>query len=103
MNRHARVAVRLEVAFAMIGATLFALSLAFPRWIEALTGLEPDSGSGHAELSVASAFLMMAICCSTLAWRTQRRATTSQAGLATRTVPDSAWAGGPTGSPRSSP
>lgn len=101
MARHARIAVRLEVALAMIGATLFALSLVFPRWIEALTGLEPDAGSGNAELFVASAFLMMAICCSVLAWRTQRRAT-SEAGTPTRTVPDTAWAGGPAGSPRSS-
>jgi hypothetical protein len=73
MNRHTRIAVRLEVALATIGATLFVLTLIYPRWIEALTGLEPDSGSGAAEFLVAGAFLLMAICSSVLAWRTRRR------------------------------
>jgi hypothetical protein len=73
MNRHTRIAVRVEVALATIGATLFVLTLVFPEWIEALTGLEPDSGSGAAEFFVAGAFLLTAISMSVLARRTHRR------------------------------
>jgi hypothetical protein len=80
MKIHARIVVRLELALATIGAALFVLSLVFPQWIEALTGLEPDSGSGAAELLIACAFLLLAVCSSVLAWRTHRRLATGQAG-----------------------
>lgn len=66
---------RLEVALASIGAALFVLTLVFPEWIEALTGYEPDHGSGVAEYLIAGLFLLMAVVCGALARRTyQRRA-----------------------------
>lgn len=45
-NRRARWWV--EVGLAGLSAVLFVLTLAVPRWIEAV-GLEPDGGSGSAE------------------------------------------------------
>jgi hypothetical protein len=38
--------LRIEVVLAVISAVLCVLTLVFPEWIEELTGLEPDAGSG---------------------------------------------------------
>jgi hypothetical protein len=68
-----RTRVRLEVALACLSAGLFALTLANPEWIEALTGLDPDAGSGALELLVSASLLAVAVVLALLARRDRRR------------------------------
>jgi hypothetical protein len=65
--------VRLEVALACLSAGLFAVTLAYPEWIEALTGLDPDAGSGAVELLVSAALLAVAVVLALLARRDRRK------------------------------
>lgn len=73
MERRLRRRLRVEVTLAVISAGLFVLSLVFPEWIEATTGLEPDAGSGALEFAIAGAFLLAAIVSAVLARRDRRR------------------------------
>jgi hypothetical protein len=50
-----------------------ALTLVFPQWIEELTGLEPDAGSGALEWIIAGVFLVSAVVSAVLARRDHRR------------------------------
>jgi ABC-type thiamin/hydroxymethylpyrimidine transport system permease subunit len=68
-----RARVRIEVVLAVISAALCALTLVFPEWIEELTGLEPDAGSGALEWLVAGVFLVAAVVAAVLARRDYRR------------------------------
>jgi hypothetical protein len=65
--------LRVEVVLAVISAALCGLTLVFPEWIEALTGLEPDAGSGALEWVIAGAFLVGAVVAAALARRDYRR------------------------------
>jgi hypothetical protein len=65
--------LRIEVVLAIISAALCILTLVTPEWIEALTGLEPDSGSGALEWVVAGVFLVAAGVSAGLARRDYRR------------------------------
>ncbi len=56
-----------------LSAILFALTLVFPQWIEALTGVEPDGGSGALEFVISGVFLVAAIAFGVLARRDYRR------------------------------
>jgi hypothetical protein len=73
-----RTRVRLEVALACLSAGLFALTLAYPEWIEALTGLDPDAGSSALELLVSAALLVVAGGLALLARRDRRRLAVQQ-------------------------
>jgi hypothetical protein len=68
-----RTRVRIEVALACLSAVLFAVTLAYPEWIEALTGLDPDAGSGALELLVSAALLAVAVGLALLARRDRRK------------------------------
>ena len=57
------------MTLASLSAALLALTLAFPAWLEAATGLEPDAGSGALELLVAAALLVGATVSALLARR----------------------------------
>jgi hypothetical protein len=61
------------MVLAVISAVLCVLTLVFPDWIEELTGLEPDAGSGALEWIIAGIFLAAAIVSATLARRDYRR------------------------------
>ena len=65
--------LRIEVVLAVISAALCVLTLVFPEWIEALTGLEPDAGSGELEWVIAGIFLAAAVVSALLANRDRRR------------------------------
>jgi ABC-type thiamin/hydroxymethylpyrimidine transport system permease subunit len=65
--------LRIEVVLAVISAVLCVLTLVFPEWIEELTGLEPDAGSGALEWIMAGAFLVAAVVSAVLARRDYRR------------------------------
>jgi hypothetical protein len=73
MERRLRRRLRVEVVFAGLSVALLVLTLVFPEWIEAVTGLEPDAGSGVLELVVAAAFLVAAMVSAALARRDWRR------------------------------
>jgi hypothetical protein len=68
--------LRIEVLLALISALLCALTLVFPQWIEELTGLEPDAGSGALEWIIAGIFLVAAVVSAALARRDYRRLAT---------------------------
>ena len=65
--------LRIEVVLAVISAALCVLTIAFPEWIEELTGLEPDAGSSALEWIIAGAFLVAAMLVAVLARRDYRR------------------------------
>jgi hypothetical protein len=65
--------LRIEVVLAVSSAALCILTLVTPEWIEALTGLEPDSGSGALEWVIAGIFLVAAVVSAVLARRDYRR------------------------------
>jgi ABC-type thiamin/hydroxymethylpyrimidine transport system permease subunit len=65
--------LRIEVVLALVSAVLCVLTLVFPQWIEELTGLEPDAGSGALEWIVAGIFLVAAVVSGVLARRDYRR------------------------------
>ena len=68
-----RMRLRIEVVLAVISAALCVLTLVFPEWIEELTGLEPDAGSGALEWIIAGVFLVAAVVSAGLARRDYRR------------------------------
>ena len=69
---HVRARLRIEVVLTIISAMLFALTAVFPQWIEELTGLEPDAGSGALEWLIAGAFFVAAVISAVLARRDYR-------------------------------
>jgi ABC-type thiamin/hydroxymethylpyrimidine transport system permease subunit len=68
-----RTRLRIEVVLAVMSAALCVLTLVFPEWIEELTGLEPDAGSGALEWIIAGVFLVAAVVSAVLARRDYRR------------------------------
>ena len=73
MNMHLRSRARWELALAGVSFGLFALTLVYPEWIEALSGFEPDARSGALEFAVAGALLLVALVSAALASRDRRR------------------------------
>lgn len=49
-----------ETAAAVLGSVLFVLTLVTREWIEILTGLDPDGGSGALEFAIAAGLLLFA-------------------------------------------
>lgn len=52
---------RVEMGLAAISAVLTVASLLWPTWIESLSGLEPDGGSGGAEWWLAAVFAAVTV------------------------------------------
>jgi hypothetical protein len=50
------IRARIELGLATVFAVLTAVTLVWPTWIESLTGLEPDRGSGEAEWWIVVVF-----------------------------------------------
>jgi hypothetical protein len=73
METQLRRRLRVEATLAGLSAALFALTLVFPEWIEATTGLKPDAGSGALEFVISGALLLVAIGSAVLARRDHRR------------------------------
>jgi hypothetical protein len=61
--------VRIESALAAAFAVLAVLTAVAPQWIEAVTGLDPDGGSGAVEWLVVACFGLAAAVCGALARR----------------------------------
>lgn len=70
-----------------MGFGLFALTLVYPEWIEALTGLEPDAGSGALESAIAGALLLLAMLSAAFANRVFRRLARAQL-ISAQVLPD---------------
>ena len=64
---------RIEVVLAGVSAALLALTLVLPDWIEALTGLDPDGGSGALEWIIAGTMFAVAVASALLARRDHRQ------------------------------
>jgi hypothetical protein len=62
----------LELALAILSSALLVLTLVWRDWIEKLTGLDPDSGSGSVEWATVAALLALAVCLITVSTREWR-------------------------------
>ena len=60
MNRDLPTRFWLQAVTAGVGFALFVLTLVTREWIEILTGLDPDRGSGALEFGLAFALLAVA-------------------------------------------
>jgi hypothetical protein len=60
-RRPGRVRIAAEFILFLIAAGLFAATIVEPEWIEALTGLEPDEGSGSLEAAITIATGLVAV------------------------------------------
>lgn len=63
-----------EAAVGAVGTILFVLTLVTREWIEALTGWDPDGGSGALEILIATSLLAIATISILAARRTHRHA-----------------------------
>ena len=64
---------RIEAALAVVLAAASVVALIWPRWIESLTGLEPDAGSGETEWAIVALFALLALAAGLLARQDSRR------------------------------
>jgi hypothetical protein len=53
--------VRVETILAVTFAVLAVVTAVWPTWIESMTGLEPDAGSGSLEWAIVAAFAAAAL------------------------------------------
>ena len=69
-----RLAVKasVETVLAGIFGVLAVVTILWPTWIESITGLEPDAGSGAAEWAVVVVFAAAAVGAAALARRNYR-------------------------------
>ena len=73
---------RLSSALAVLFAVLAALTTIWPQWIESVTGLDPDGGSGSLEWLIVAVLGVCAVTSALLArhgYAALRRVSTEQA------------------------
>jgi hypothetical protein len=80
MTDHLRRRFWIELALAVLSFAALALTLIARDWIEKLTGLDPDHGSGAVEWAVVVILLVTTVATSTLARREWRRAAAAVEG-----------------------
>ena len=73
------IRARIELGLAAVFAVLTAVTLVWPTWIEGLTGLEPDRGSGETEWWIVVVFGLATIGLGLLGSRDYRRVTRAAA------------------------
>jgi hypothetical protein len=73
MTHNLRKRFWLEVALAGVSVAAVVLTLASPRWIEQLFGVDPDQGSGALEWTLVTALLCTSLCLADVARRERRR------------------------------
>jgi hypothetical protein len=79
MTRHPRRRFWIESAILVLSVASLAATLIDKEWIEALTGLDPDAGSGALEWGLTLAFAAAALLSASLAWLEWRRASPARA------------------------
>jgi hypothetical protein len=72
MTRSPRRRFWLELALGILSSALFMLTLVWRDWIEKLTGLDPDSGSGSVEWAIVAMLFALAVWLIVLAGREWR-------------------------------
>ena len=75
---HVAVRVRVETILAVVFAVLAVVTLLWPTWIESITGLEPDAGSGAAEWAVVAVFAVAAVGAAAIARHDYRKLTAAR-------------------------
>ena len=65
---------RVEAGLAILATILAVVTLVWPTWIESVSGLEPDGGTGEAEWWLAFVFAALAAALTLLARRDYRLA-----------------------------
>ena len=74
MSRNLSARFWFEAITAVIGLTLFIVTLFTREWFELLTGLDPDGGNGALELGLAFALLAISVVSTFAARRDYQRA-----------------------------
>ena len=64
---------RWQLAFALVGLGLTVLAATLPAWVEAVTPLEPDGGSGDLEWLLAAASGVASLVFGALCFRTRHQ------------------------------
>ena len=54
MDRGLRIRYRVECVLAVVSGAALLLTLVLPNWLEHVTGVEPDGGSGGTEWGIAA-------------------------------------------------
>lgn len=73
MHRRLKLRITIEAALGLVSLALCILTLVSGEWIEELTGLEPDAGSGALEWAIVIGFALAALACGALATRDHKR------------------------------
>ncbi len=71
--QRSRILLHLESILAVLSAVATVLVLWRPNWIEVGFGIDPDQGSGAAELIIAAGLGAAALLLSAAAWRERQR------------------------------
>jgi hypothetical protein len=74
MTRRPRRRFWIESAVLVLSLASLVATLVDPEWIEAVTGVEPDGGSGALEWGLTLALAAVALLSAALAWLEWRRA-----------------------------
>ncbi|MEU2042716.1 hypothetical protein [Nocardia niwae] len=74
MKHRLRIQFWIESALALLSAVVLGLTLAWPNWIERLTGLEPDDHSGSVEWAIVAVSAAGFVLFAALSRRDWRRA-----------------------------
>ena len=77
MTSRVRTRFSIQLTLAIASALAVVLTLAWPDWIEAVFNVDPDGGSGAAELAVVTGCGLATIGFGMLSRRTWHRATVS--------------------------
>jgi hypothetical protein len=62
-----------ELVLATLSAVMFAVTLAWPDWIEEVFGIDPDRGNGSLEWAIVVALGLVAVSLGAAARKTHRR------------------------------
>jgi hypothetical protein len=79
VRRRLKTRMTLEGLAGLTSLVLAVLTVVNREWIEELTGLEPDAGSGALEWLIVIAFGLAAVLLGRMAWRVRQRLRTADA------------------------
>lgn len=73
MRTRLKTRMTIEGLLGLASLALAVLTVVNKEWIEELTGLEPDAGSGALEWGIVIAFGLAAVLLGRMAWRDRQR------------------------------